>query len=81
MRVAFEAPDLAGLLGLVRAGLGVTVLPRRMRRLCPAGVVARDISDTQARILTLAAWRRPASAQVEAFLMALRGAVAATRDD
>jgi len=79
LRVAFEAPDLAGLLGLVSAGLGVTVLPRRMRRFCPAGVVARDIADTEARILTLAAWRRPASAQVEAFLMALREAAAATR--
>ena len=76
LRIAFEAPDLVGILGLVRAGLGVTVLPRTMRRFCPAGVIASDIGDDAARISTLAAWRRPAGALVEAFLAVLRKAAA-----
>ena len=81
LRVAFEAPDLVGILGLVRAGLGVTVLPRTMRRFRPAGVAAHDINGDATRILTLAAWRRPANALVETFLGALRKAASAAGPD
>jgi DNA-binding transcriptional LysR family regulator len=73
LSVAFEAADVVGLVGLVRAGLGVTVLPATMRRFCPEGVVARDL-DSAARLATLAAWRRPASAHVERFVAELRKA-------
>ena len=75
-KVAFEAPDLTGILGLVRAGLGVTVLPGGLRPFCPQGVAMRPLTDPEARIATLAAWRRPAGGQLAAFLPFLRRAAA-----
>lgn len=77
LAVAYEAPDLAGMLGLVRAGLGVAVLPGTMRSFCPSGVVAREITDAQTRIVTLAAWQRPSGPATTAFLKLLREAAAA----
>lgn len=70
--MAFEAPDLVGLFGLVRAGLGLAVLPQVMEDIAPRGVVARAIDDAPTRNLTLATWQRPASAPVERFLAMLR---------
>jgi DNA-binding transcriptional LysR family regulator len=72
LSVAFEAPDLVGILGLVRTGLGITVLPQAMQRFAPAGLVAREISPLDGGIATVAAWRRPAEGKVSAFVACLR---------
>lgn len=69
---AFEAPSLTGILGLVRAGLGITIVPRVMGQMCPKGLVARPIADAGFEIQMVAAWRRPASRQVADFVKALR---------
>ena len=70
--VAFEAPDLVGILGLVRAGLGVALLPAALRALRPEGVVAREIADCDTKIVTLAAWPGPGSSAALAFVETLR---------
>lgn len=79
LSVAFEAPDLVGILGLVRAGLGLTVLPRSLQRFAPVGVVVRPIAHSVPGIVTLAAWRRPAEGKVSAFVKILRGLQAQRR--
>jgi LysR family transcriptional regulator, benzoate and cis,cis-muconate-responsive activator of ben and cat genes len=72
LSVAFEAPDLVGILGLVRTGLGITVLPQAMQRFAPAGLVTREIARLEGGIATVAAWRRPAEGNVSAFVACLR---------
>lgn len=71
LTVAFEAPDLVGILGLVRAGLGVTILPRTMQRLATEGFAVRPIVPLEGGVATVAAWRRPAEARVSAFIRVL----------
>lgn len=71
--IAFEAPSLIGILGLVREGLGLTIVPEVMAGFCPDGIVARPIIDAKDPILTVAAWRRPADKKVEAFVKVLGG--------
>lgn len=71
---AYEAPDLAAILGLVRAGLGVTLLPAVVGRFLPPGLVARPVGGLAATVSTLAVWRRPAEEKVMRFVAMLRGA-------
>lgn len=73
-QVAFEAPSLFGILGLVRAGLGVTIVPEVMEQFCPAGLVTRRIRDAEHSISTIAAWRRPADGKIKDFTKLLRAA-------
>jgi DNA-binding transcriptional LysR family regulator len=73
--IAFEAPSLFGILGLVRGGLGVTIVPEVMRDFCPQDIVARRIVDAEYPIVTIAAWRRPADQTVNAFVKVLRSVV------
>ena len=72
-RLALEAPTLMGILGLVRGGLGITVVPEVMKTFCPQGLVARPIIDADQPILTVAAWRRPTSRIVGDFAKLLHG--------
>lgn len=69
---AFEPSSLIGVLGLVRGGLGLTIVPEVMAGFCPQGLVARSIEDADNPILTVAAWRRPASRPVADFVKVLR---------
>ncbi|RTL70330.1 MAG: LysR family transcriptional regulator [Hyphomicrobiales bacterium] len=69
---AFEASSLTGILGLVRHGLGITIVPEVMGRFRPQGLVACPIRDADCSILTVAAWRRPASRMVNDFVKVLR---------
>lgn len=69
---ALEAPSLFGILGLVRGGLGITIVPEVMREFCPQGLVACPIEDAECPIVTVAAWRRPASRAVADFVKGLR---------
>jgi len=72
-RIAAEAPSLTGILGLVRAGFGITLVPEVMRSFCPEGLVVRPLSDADSRITTIAAWRKPADGRVQAFVDCLSG--------
>ena len=67
-RVAFQAPSLFGILGLVRAGLGVTLVPEAMLGFCPKGLAARRVADADAPMQSIAAWRRPAEGMVREFV-------------
>lgn len=66
--IVAEAPSLFGILGLVRAGIGLTLVPDVMSGFCPPGLVTRRIADTDHRISTLAVWRRPADKKVREFV-------------
>lgn len=70
-RIEFEAPSLTGIIGLVRAGLGATLVPRSVAGMGLSGVVAVPLADAGRGIETIAVWRRPADGKVEAFVEAL----------
>lgn len=55
---AMEASNTMALIGLVRAGLGVTVYPGRLQAILGAGLVVRPISDPRFRIETILVWKR-----------------------
>ena len=77
-RISQEAPSLTGIIGLVRAGIGATLVPAVMRDAVPPGLVLRPIADATSPIVTLAVWRRPAGGPVAEMVAALT-AVAAGR--
>ncbi len=77
--IAYEAPSLTGILGLVRAGLGITLVPEVMTRFCPMGLVTRPLVDAERPIATVAAWRRFADGKVEDFINVLRGSLPGQR--
>ena len=79
VHIAYEAPSLFGILGLVRAGLGVTLIPEVMERFCPIGLTTRPIVDTDVPISTVAVWRRPPEGNVIEFLKILRQTIAGER--
>jgi DNA-binding transcriptional LysR family regulator len=75
MRVVQEAVQMHAIIGLVASGLGVALVPASMRGLGQAGVVYRDLDQTEAPLdVDLAVlWRRgEPSSVVTAFLQALR---------
>lgn len=58
MAVSYEASSTMGIFGLVAAGLGITIFPKCVRRMQPACVDIVEITDCDARIQTVLAWRR-----------------------
>lgn len=54
--VVQEARGLHSLLGLVAAGMGVTLVPESVENLARAGVVYRPIADSHARLELAVAW-------------------------
>jgi LysR family transcriptional regulator, benzoate and cis,cis-muconate-responsive activator of ben and cat genes len=58
MTVGLEASNTLALVGLVTAGLGVTVYPQRLTRVLGGSVVARPIADPRFRIDTILVWKR-----------------------
>jgi DNA-binding transcriptional LysR family regulator len=56
--VAFQASNTLAILGLVRAGLGVTILPESLIPTLHAGLEARPIEQDRYVIDTLIAWRK-----------------------
>ena len=68
LEIAAEAPTLTSILGLVRAGFGITLAPEVLAGFLPAGVVARPIIDPVAPIETVAAWLKPGASKIAAFL-------------
>lgn len=55
---AFEASNALGILGLVAAGLGVSVFPEGVARLRDGGIVAKPIADCDDTIDTMLVWSR-----------------------
>lgn len=56
-RIVQEAAEASTLIGLVAAGLGITILPACFDRIQLAGVTYRPLQDTQARTSLLLAYR------------------------
>lgn len=58
LRPALEASSTLGILGLVAAGLGVSLYPEGLRRFQPRHVAMKDINDCDRQIETILAWRK-----------------------
>lgn len=71
-RIEYEAPDMMGMLGLVKSGLGITVVPESMKDYCPRGVVMRRIIGSEGAIEIIASWRKPVEAKVRDFTKVLK---------
>ncbi|HTE84856.1 MAG TPA: LysR substrate-binding domain-containing protein [Dehalococcoidia bacterium] len=72
-RVVQEAPDILTILGLVAAGIGVSLVPAAASRLRTSGVVYRPLAGDVPLHVTALAWRRDeGSAAVAGFLEAAR---------
>ena len=73
--VAQDAENLITLIGLVRAGLGVALLPQSVETLRPTGIELRRLRGVEERVETAIAWRQDDRSPVrEAFLDAARAA-------
>ena len=58
LRPEWETANSLALLGLVAAGLGVTVFPESAARFLGRGLAIRPIADERFRVATALAWRR-----------------------
>jgi LysR family transcriptional regulator, benzoate and cis,cis-muconate-responsive activator of ben and cat genes len=58
VNVRYEASNTLGILGLVSAGLGVSVYSQGIRRFQPRTIVTKPITDCDAKISTLLTWNR-----------------------
>lgn len=67
---AFEASSTLGILGLVAAGLGASLLPEGMRRLGAPGLSWRPLADCALRIEITLVWPNTASRAVTQFVAA-----------
>ncbi|HET8648107.1 MAG TPA: LysR family substrate-binding domain-containing protein, partial [Vicinamibacteria bacterium] len=71
--VAHEIDHPSMVLGLVGAGIGVSLVPASARRLRPRGVVLKRLRPSPRVLQTALAWRRdPASPLVSSFVEAVR---------
>jgi LysR family transcriptional regulator, benzoate and cis,cis-muconate-responsive activator of ben and cat genes len=57
-RAKLQASSTLGILGLVAAGVGVSLYPEVVRLFQPRGVAIREIDDCDQRIETVLAWRK-----------------------
>jgi DNA-binding transcriptional LysR family regulator len=57
-RVVQEAPDIVTILGLVAAGIGISLVPAAAARLRSSGVVFRPLAGDVPQHVTSLAWRR-----------------------
>jgi LysR family transcriptional regulator, benzoate and cis,cis-muconate-responsive activator of ben and cat genes len=71
-QIEYEASNMLGMLGLVKAGLGLTIVPGVMRDYCPRGVTMRCLSHTDGALQTIAVWRRPSETKVQDFVDVLK---------
>ena len=58
LRTTLEASSTLGILGLVAAGLGVSIYPECLRRSQSSQVTMKGIEDCEERVETVVAWRR-----------------------
>ena len=57
-QTVLEASNTLALIGLVRAGLGITVYPGRLQSILGAGLVSRPLADPRFRVETVLVWKR-----------------------
>ena len=57
-QTVLEASNTLALIGLVRAGLGITVYPGRLQSILGAGLVSRPLADPKFRVETVLVWKR-----------------------
>ena len=55
---ALEASNTLALIGLVRAGLGVTLYPERLKSILGEGLTVRPLSDPRFRVEIILVWKR-----------------------
>lgn len=66
--VALEASSITGMLGLVQAGLGVSLFPRSVAALCPPSISFRVLRNCRPAIETIGVAPRKSTALVRNFL-------------
>jgi len=66
--VALEASSISGMLGLVQAGLGVSIFPRCIAALCPPTIRHRELTDCDIAIETICVTARKPGALVREFV-------------
>ena len=71
LRIDREASNMLGMLGLVKLGHGITIVPASMRDYCPRGITMLPLAECEDTIETIAVWRKPAQAKVQDFVDAL----------
>jgi DNA-binding transcriptional LysR family regulator len=59
-KLAYEASNTLAIIGLVAAGLGVTLYPEGIRRLAHKSLAIRKIEDCDTHVETVVAWQRSA---------------------
>lgn len=73
--VALEASSISGMIGLVQDGLGMSIFPECISRLCPPGVRHRVLSDCDVEIETVAVLGRNASQPARDFVSVARSSL------
>lgn len=77
--VALEASSISGMIGLVQDGLGMSIFPECIARLCPPGVRYRVLQDSDITIETVAVTARDAPAPASEFVAVAASAMKAAR--
>jgi DNA-binding transcriptional LysR family regulator len=81
LRIALEASNPMALIGLVAAGLGVSIYPRSLVEFISESVAFLPIDDPRFRLETILAWkRRQLSETVRSFVALARDYVRASRN-
>lgn len=71
--VALEASSISGMIGLVQDGLGMSIFPECIARLCPPGLRHRVLSDCDVEIETVAVVARNALQSARDFVSVAAG--------
>jgi DNA-binding transcriptional LysR family regulator len=72
--VALEAPSTMALIGLVKAGVGVTIYPARLSQILGPALAIRPLSGKRFRIVTILVWKRTnRSESLRSFVAIVRG--------
>jgi DNA-binding transcriptional LysR family regulator len=71
LQINCEASNMLGMLGLVKMGLGVTIVPETMRDYCPRGITMLPLAGCDKTIETIAVWRKSARTKVKKFVKTL----------
>jgi DNA-binding transcriptional LysR family regulator len=71
LRIDCEASNMLGMLGLVKKGQGITIVPKAMLDYCPRGVKMLPLSGCDDVVETIAVWRMPSQSKVTDFVEVL----------
>jgi len=71
LQIAREASNTLGILGLVRMGQGITIVPKSMLDYCPQGICMRPLTGCNDTIETIAVYRKTTRHKVKDFIASL----------